>query len=76
MSKVESLKELYKRATGEEIDGETICEVLDNMFAVTPKKIILASSTAESTKKFEITVTDDGTVTATEVVEEWVTKFI
>lgn len=70
MNKVESLKELYKRATGEEIDGKTICEVLDNMFAVTPKKIILASSTAESTKKFEITVTDEGTVTATEVVEE------
>ena len=54
MDKVASLKELYKRATGEEIDG----------------KIILASSTAESTKKFEITVTDEGTVTATEVVEE------
>ena len=70
MSKVKSLKELYKRATGEEIDREKICEVLDNMFAVTPKKIILASSTAESTKKFEITVTDEGTVTATEVVEE------
>ena len=70
MSKVESLKELYKRATGEEIEGETVCEVLDKMFAVTPKKIILASSTVESTKKFEITVTDEGTVTATEVVEE------
>lgn len=70
MSKVERLKELYKRTTGEEIDGETICEVLDNMLSVTPKKIILASSTAESTKKFEITVTDEGTVTATEVVEE------
>lgn len=70
MSKVESLKELYKRATGEEIEGETVCEVLDKMFVVTPKKIILASSTVESTKKFEITVTDEGTVTATEVVEE------
>ena len=70
MSKVESLKELYKRVTGEENEGETICEVLDNMFAVTAKKIILASSTAESTKKYEITVTDEGTVTATEVVEE------
>ena len=66
MSKVDSLKKLYKRITGKEIQGDTICEVLDNMF--TTKKIVLASSTPDSTKKFEITVTDDGTVTATEVV--------
>lgn len=68
MSKVDSLKKLYKRITGKEIQGDTICEVLDNMFTTTPKKILLASSTPDSTKKFEITVTDDGTVTATEVV--------
>lgn len=33
-------------------------------------------SNVESLKKFEITVTDEGTVTATEVVEEWATEFI
>lgn len=33
------------------------------------KSIILDSSTAESTKKFKITVVDAGTITATEVVE-------
>ena len=68
MSKVDSLKKLNKRMTGKEVNGETVCEVIDNMFQETPKKITLQSSTQESTKKFEITVTDDGTVTATEVV--------
>lgn len=34
---------------------------------VTDKKLILSSSTAGSTKKFEITVDDSGTLTATEV---------
>lgn len=68
MSKVDSLKKLNKRMTGKEVNGETVCEVIDNMFQKTPKKITLQSSTQDSTKKFEITVTDDGTVTATEVV--------
>lgn len=68
MSKVDSLKKLNKRMTGKEINGETVCEVIDNMFQEIPKKITLQSSTQDSTKKFEITVTDDGTVTATEVV--------
>ena len=31
------------------------------------KEIVLASSTADSTKKFRITVDDSGTITATEV---------
>lgn len=35
--------------------------------AGTDKEMILSSSTAGSTKKFKITVTDDGTLTATEV---------
>ena len=68
MSKVDSLKKLNKRMTGKEVNGETVCEVIDNMFQETPNKITLQSSTQDSTKKFEITVTDDGTVTATEVV--------
>ena len=42
----------------------------DNVLGVvglTDTALILASSTAGSTKKFKITVTDDGTVTATEI---------
>lgn len=42
----------------------------DNTLGVvglTDKELILASSTKDSTKKFKITVTDDGTVTATEI---------
>lgn len=35
----------------------------------TDKGVILSSSTAGSTKKFKITVTDDGTLTATEVTQ-------
>ena len=43
----------------------------DNALGVvglTDKEIILASSTPSSTKKFKITVTDDGKITATEIV--------
>lgn len=68
MSKVDSLKKLNKRITGKEATGDTVCEVLDDMFKEIPKKILIASSTTDSTKIFELTVTDDGTITATEVV--------
>ena len=43
----------------------------DNTLGVvglTDKEIILTSSTPSSTKKFKITVTDDGKITATEIV--------
>ena len=42
----------------------------DNTLGVvglTDKELILASSTKDSTKKFKSTVTDDGTITATEI---------
>lgn len=42
----------------------------DNTLGVvglTDKAIILTSSTPSSTKKFKITVTDDGKITATEI---------
>ena len=68
MSKVDSLKKLNKIITGKEATGDTVCEVLDDMFKEIPKKILIASSTTDSTKIFELTVTDDGTITATEVV--------
>ncbi len=67
MDKVNCLKRLYKRITGKEIEGTTICEVLNNMFKEPSKEIILASSTTDSTKKFAITVTDDGVIKATEI---------
>lgn len=40
---------------------------LSDLFANGDKRIILASSTADSTKKFKLTVDDSGTITATEV---------
>ena len=46
---------------------ETSVDTLEEKFP-TPKEIVLASSTAESTKKFKITVVDDGTIAATEIV--------
>lgn len=42
----------------------------DNTLGVvglTDKELILASSTPSSAKKFKITVTDDGKITATEI---------
>lgn len=47
---------------------ETSVDALEEKFP-TPKEIVLASSTAESTKKFKITVVDGGTIAATEIVE-------
>lgn len=67
MTKVKSLKNLFKKLTGVEVNGETVCEVLDNIN--TPKEILIKSSTADSVKTFKITVTDDGTISATEVTE-------
>ena len=47
---------------------ETSVDALEEKFP-TPKEIVLESSTAESTKKFKITVVDGGTIAATEIVE-------
>lgn len=54
---------------GFEVDSTLVFK--DNTLGVvglTDKELILASSTKDSTKKFKITVTDDGTITATEIV--------
>lgn len=40
-----------------------------NELAAIPTEITIKSSTAESTKKFKITVVDDGTISATEIQE-------
>lgn len=66
MRKVDSLKKLNKKLTGIEPTGQTVSEVLENI--ETPKEIMIKSSTSESDKVFKITVTDDGTLAATEVV--------
>ena len=42
--------------------------LLTNYMANGDKAIILTSSTADSTKKFRITVDDSGALTATEIV--------
>ena len=42
--------------------------LLTNYMANGDKAIILTSSTADSTKKFKITVDDTGALTATEIV--------
>ena len=42
--------------------------LLTNYIANGDKAIILTSSTADSTKKFKITVDDSGALTATEIV--------
>ena len=42
--------------------------LLTDYIANGDKAIILASSTADSTKKFRITVDDSGTLSATEIV--------
>ena len=42
--------------------------LLTNYMANGDKAIILTSSTADSTKRFKITVDDNGTITATEIV--------
>ena len=68
---------LTTTASGKVLDarqGKTlktaIDEVAEDVGTLYPdaKTLVLASSTASSTKKFEITVDDDGELTATEIV--------
>lgn len=50
--------------------GGASSDIADLKAKVTDKALILSSSTEGSTKKFSITVDDDGELTATEVTEE------
>lgn len=53
---------------GFEVDSTlTFTDKTLSVTGLTDKELILASSTASSTKKFKITVTDDGQITATEI---------
>lgn len=72
MTKVEALKELATALGINGVDGDTISKVIASMaekYDAAPKEIIMSSSTAESTKKFKITVVDAGTISATEITE-------
>lgn len=51
-------------------DGSTSeVKKLDEKFIPTVSSLVIKSSTADSTKKFKITVDDTGTISATEVTE-------
>lgn len=72
MTKVEALKQLATAFGIQGVEGETISEVIASIAAkydAAPKEIVMSSSTAESTKKFKITVVDNGTIAATEISE-------
>jgi hypothetical protein len=56
------LSELTVRLNPDKIDPKYLPETIE------PKELIIASSTDGSTKRFKITVTDDGAITANEVV--------
>lgn len=70
MTKVKALKKLAT-ALGIAVVGDTVAQVIDSMatnYNGAPKEIVLSSSTPDSTKKFKITVVDNGTISATEIV--------
>lgn len=54
---------------GEQSLGSTVDQLDAALTALNPneKELVLASSTASSTKKFKITVIDNGTISATEI---------
>ena len=49
-------------------DGDLYITADEDKNVVIPQSIVIQSSTASSTKMFKITVIDDGTVSATEIV--------
>ena len=72
----EGLSSLTGFALGENADPEITWDgntgevkKLDEKFIPTVSKLVIKSSTADSTKKFKITVDDTGTISATEVTE-------
>lgn len=75
MLKVNALKKLAAALGMSAVEGDTIAEVIDSMADnyvapdPAPKEIVMSSSTPDSTKKFKITVVDNGTIAATEITE-------
>lgn len=76
MTKVEALKKLAVALgivdSTDSIDATTISEVINEIgknYNAAPKELVLSSSTPDSTKKFKITVVDNGTISATEITE-------
>lgn len=72
MRKLDALKKLAV-ALGVDIkesnDLGDVIDMIADKLAETPKEMILKSSTADSVKEFKITVVDDGTISAIEIVE-------
>lgn len=68
VSDIADLKEDIEAASDDIVDLKA--DVTDIKAKVTDTALILSSSTEGSTKKFSITVDDDGELTATEVTEE------
>ena len=71
MTIVNALKDFFSKLTGVEPSGSRIADVIRNgstNITSDLSTVILNSSTEGSSKRFEITVNDEGTVSATEVV--------
>lgn len=69
MTKVEAIEALASVLTGETVSGShTISEAIGELANVCDG-FVMNSSTAQSTKKFKITVVDDGTISATEITD-------
>lgn len=71
MGKVEALKKLAAKL-GIAVTGDTVAKVVDSMadnYNAAPKEMVMSSSTPDSTKKFKITVVDNGTIAATEITD-------
>lgn len=72
VEKDDVVNDLAQTEEGKVLDarqGKALKDTIDGYFP-DDMTLVLASSTAESAKKFAITVDDDGELTATEIVEE------
>lgn len=65
-NKISNFKTVTISAEGKRLD---FSDYINKPITIGAKDIILSSSTANSTKKFRITVDDDGTLSATEVTD-------
>ena len=65
-----SLSKIITHPFNDKYIPNTIARKAELDSRITEKEVILTSSTADSTKKFKITVNDSGTLTATEIPEQ------
>ena len=66
---ISSLSNIIAHPFDDKYIPNTIARKAELDSRITEKEVILTSSTADSTKKFKITVNDSGTLTATEIPE-------